>query len=293
MDYWDKLLDDFCVPTAVIRLCLINQETKQWQKFDLERSLIKHFLYGLYVHNLRIMRGLFTEMQEFSCDPMRPPPPPVWSYLPHIPEPLLLGLTTHIVESEQMMNLIAYENGWQCQMKGKLRALLTPYTTLEHVPDPANPHGPKIPQYTTSLRLQYLSFFILAHELYMPFEELNQRLSSSVIPSSLVEQIIEYGLKREKERELEQNREQEREKDSQGSETPRASSEHVRPKNTSTSSRSRTMSPTTSSSDANSDQHMPKFKLPRPRISTLRFIDEYGVPNASIPVLNVCVPYSP
>ncbi|WFD20104.1 RNA polymerase II subunit 3 [Malassezia caprae] len=29
--------------------------------------------------------------------------------------PLLLGLTTHIVESEQMMNLIAYENGWQSE----------------------------------------------------------------------------------------------------------------------------------------------------------------------------------
>lgn len=290
IDYWDKFMDEYCVPTAVLRLCLINQETKQWQKFDLERSLIKHFFYGLYLHNMRIMRGHFREIHEYGCDPMRPPPPPVGTYLSRIPEPLLLGLTTHIVESEQMMNLIAYENGWQCQMMGKLRALLTPYTTLEHVTDPTNPNGPKILRYVTSLRLQYVSFLILAHELYMPFEELTQRLQTSVVPNALVEQIIEYGLKREKERERGQHRDHQHGHESNATSENLMAREHSQDEGT--PSGSRTMSPATSQSDMNADHQVPKFKLPRPRISTLRFIDEYGVPNASIPVLNVCMSYS-
>jgi len=295
-------MDEYCVPTAVLRLCLINQETKQWQKFDLERSLIKHFFYGLYLHHIRIMRGHFREIHEYTCDPMRPPPPPVGTFLARIPEPLLLGLTTHIVESEQMMNLIAYENGWQCQMVGKLRVLLTPYTTLEHVPNPSNPNGPKIPRYVTSLRLQYLSFLILAHELYMPFEELTQRLNAIVVPNALVEQIIEYGLKREKEREREEQRDPKEEPSHEMvsdafsyASSERHGARDTHPDEASTmSSTSRTMSPTTSHAESNSnaEHQVPKFKLPHPRISTHRFIDEYGLPNASIPVLNVCIPYS-
>lgn len=300
IEYWDKFMDEYCVPTAVLRLCLINQETKQWQKFDLERSLIKHFLYGLYLQHMRIMRGHFREIHEYTCDPLRPPPPPTRSFLARLPEPLFLGLTTHIVESEQVMNLIGYENGWQCQMMGKMRALLTPYTTLEHVTDPSKPDGPRIPRYVTSLRLQYLSFLILAHELYMPFEELTQRLNSSVVPNALVEQIIEYGLQREKEREREREQKQEPNHEIK-SNTPLSAPErhgvrdHPQEDSSSQSSASRILSPATSFADSisNGGHQIPIFKLPRPKISTLRYIDEYGVPNASIPVLNVSASYLP
>lgn len=134
--YWNNFVDEFYMPTGTMRMLMLNEDTRERNRFDVANEFLPHFFALCFSHNMRVMRMQFIEMHEFTCDPSRPPAPPTGSYESSYPSPLVSGGTTHIVESRHMLYLIVYENGWQCQMIGMFRALLVPYTKVRYEPAP-------------------------------------------------------------------------------------------------------------------------------------------------------------
>lgn len=274
--YWSSLFDDFYVPTGTMRMLLLNEETKQRQRFDIAKEFLPHFFTLCFAHNMRVMRMQFTDINEYLCDPSRPPAPPTGSYEPGYPTPLVLGGTTHIVEAKNVLLCIVYENGWQCQAIGSCRALFAPYTKVRYDPAPPGVKGNaegKVPRLHTQLRVQYMCFNSLSKRIYVPYDEMVSHLESRVIPRHVVENIISYGNKREKEP-LE-GRDEDRAAKRQQLDRSEPNVSHP------TAKVSFDQKPPLLRADSDSihkGPQLPTFTLNQPRLNALRFLDGYGIP---------------
>ncbi|KOS16582.1 hypothetical protein Malapachy_3125 [Malassezia pachydermatis] len=167
-------------------------------------------------------------------------------------------------------------------MIGIVHVLLSPYTTVEYMPAPPGVKGNaegKTPQLVTTLRLQYLCLSTLGQRLLVPYDVMLSHLEIREIPHSLVEEIIAYGVKRERERvsDTSEHGQQEPEvKRRKMEEPPVSNPTFTEPEKASLSARSpRSITSHESSHDSNA----PRFMLPRPRMTAFRFIDEYGFPS--------------
>lgn len=198
-----RLVRKYFVPDATLRIQLLSSVTHLTKTFDFPFAGVPYFIDGCGRHKFRSMRAHFGETEEHRIDPTMPPPPPPASYSTRVPEPLVMGNTTHIVESQQMVQISTMANGWQGQRTGMFRALLSPYTTVERVPAPPGTTSSAdgtILQLETRLRVQYLCFAVLAQTQYIPLTALRYGINTITIPEDLMEEIIQYGLAREKRR---------------------------------------------------------------------------------------------
>ena len=198
-----RLVRNFFVPDATLRIQLFNSVTQLEKTFDFPYSGVPYFVDMCGRNQFQSMRAHFGETDEHRCDPTMPPPPTPPSFKTRVPEPVVANNTTHVVESQQMMQLSSMVNGWQVQRIGMLRALLSPYTTVETVAAPpgvpCNPDG-TIYQLETRLRLQFLCFSTLAQVMYIPSNNMRWGINTITIPKEVIEDIIQYGCRREKRR---------------------------------------------------------------------------------------------
>ena len=287
--YWSSLFDDFYVPTGTMRMLLMNEETKQRQRFDTAKEFLPHFFTLCFAHNMRVMRMQFTDINEYLCDPSRPPAPPTGSYEPGYPTPLVLGGTTHIVEAKNVLLSIVYENGWQCQAIGSCRALFAPYSKVRFDPAPPGVKGNaegKAPRLHTQLRFQYLCFNSLSKRIYVPFDEMVTHLESRVIPRQVVENIISYGNKRKKEP-LE-----DRPEDCSTKRQHLDTSDHDVSPSSEEPIDQKPPSPQADRDFVHDDAQLPTFTLNQPRLNALRFLDGYGIPQQMNQTVTVRTTYS-
>ncbi|WFD06782.1 hypothetical protein MVES1_002136 [Malassezia vespertilionis] len=203
---------DFYVPDATLRLNLWSDVTKRSQKIgasggmlilDIVSPLTIYFSDGMYGKMERSIRAHLGDMKEYMVDPHQMPPSPSVSFQSKMPDPVTPRYTTHVVESQRMLQITAFENGWQCQRVGMFRCLLTPYTRVEYAPAPPGMEGNEdgnIPQLVTQLRLQYMCFTTLAQSLFVPMPWRRFNLGAVDIPKDVIEEIIAYGFKREAKR---------------------------------------------------------------------------------------------
>ena len=287
--YWSSLFDDFYVPTGTMRMLLLNDETKQRQRFDIAKEFLPHFFTLCFAHNMRVMRMQFTDINEYLCDPSRPPAPPTGSYEPGYPTPLVLGGTTHIVEAKNVLLCIVYANGWQCQAIGSCRALFAPYSKVRFDSAPPGVKGNaegKVPRLHTQLRVQYLCFNSLSKRIYVPFDEMLSHLESRVIPRQVVENIISYGNKRKKEPyedRPEDYSSKRQHQDKSDLDVSRSSEESVDQK---------PPSPQADRDSIHEDAQLPTFTLNQPRLNALRFLDGFGIPQHMNQTVTVRTTYS-
>ncbi|WFD43913.1 hypothetical protein MPSI1_002578 [Malassezia psittaci] len=205
-----RLVRKFFVPDATLRIQLLNSVTHLAKTFDFPYSGVPYFIDMCARNNHLSMRALFGETDEYRCDPNLPPPPPPPNYKTKIHEPIITGNVTHVVESQQMMQLSTMDNGWQIQRIGMFRALLTPYTTVEEAPAPsaiASNANAKILQLETRLRLRFFCFSTLAQVMYIPTNLLRYGVDPVTIPAQTVKEIMEYGVEQHKKRAYDQSAE--------------------------------------------------------------------------------------
>ncbi|WFC99703.1 hypothetical protein MYAM1_002448 [Malassezia yamatoensis] len=198
-----RLVRKFFVPDVTVRIQLLNSVTHLAKTFDFPYSGVPYFIDMCARNNHLSMRALFGETDEYRCDPNLPPPPPPPSYKTRIHEPIITGNVTHVVESQQMMQLSTMDNGWQIQRIGMFRALLTPYTTVEEAPVRsaiASNANAKILQLETRLRLRFFCFSTLAQVVYIPTNSLRYGIDSVIIPAQIVKEIMNYGVEQHKKR---------------------------------------------------------------------------------------------
>ncbi|WFC96098.1 hypothetical protein MBRA1_002754 [Malassezia brasiliensis] len=197
------LVRKFFVPEATLRIQLLSSVTHLAKTYDFPYTAVPYFIDMCGRNQFLSMRALFGETDEQRWDPNVPPPSAPPSYATRIPEPVVMGNTTHIVESQHMMQLSTMDNGWQVQRIGMFRALLTPFTTVEETPAPpgasTGAHGMQY-HLETRLRVQFLSFSTLAQVMYVPTNTLRYGLGSITVPKDVVERIMQYGVEREKRR---------------------------------------------------------------------------------------------
>lgn len=284
LSYWKQMFDEYYVPTGTMRMLMMNEDTKQRQKFDIACEFLPYFFSSCATHSMRVMRMQFTEMREYACDPSHPPPPPQGSYESSFPEPCVDKHTTHIVESNHMLLMIVYENGWQCHMVGMFRALLTPYTKVHYVPAPPGIRGNAdglVARLHTNLRIQYLCFSTLAKRMYVPFDEMMGYLETREIPPKVVEQILEYGKTMKRDKDSSESSSDERPSKKIHMDSPQLSNGQEQCMDLS-------LPLMYSYSDRESCcEPLPQFFLPRPRLSSLRVLDGHGFPPEMVPFVNV------
>ena len=198
-----NIVRKFFAPDATLRIQLLSSVMHLAKTYDFPYEAVPYFIDVCGRNQFLSMRALFGETDEQRWNPSVPPPSAPPSYATRIPEPVVMGNTTHIVESQQMMQLSTMDNGWQVQRIGMFRALLAPYTTVEEVPvPPGAPSTVKGTQYQleTRLRVQFLSFSTLAQVIYIPTNTLRYGLGNITVPKDVVEKIMQYGAEREKRR---------------------------------------------------------------------------------------------
>lgn len=286
LNYWNSFVEEFYVPNGTMRMLMMNEDTRDRNRFDIASEFLPQFFALCFSHNMRVMRMQFTEMREYTCDPTHLPASSNGSYESSYPLPLVPGGTTHIVESSHMLFLIVYKNGWQGQMIGMFRALLVPYTKVRLEPAPPGVKGDangKVPRLHTTLRVQYLCFSTLARRLYVPFEDMMKRYELRVVPQSIVEEIMSYAVKRERDT---------IENGSEGRASKRLHVDDAACKTHAGGKHDQSCEGKTPTSQPDSDQppnetHIPRFALPPPRLSLLQYFDGHGFPAEMGPIVAV------
>lgn len=274
--YWEGLTEDHFVPDGIFRFQVIDGDTHQRRNIDLSLLGLTQFMIELKKQKLRSMRSSFGFISEYRCDPTKPPPVNEGSYDSLPPQLLIMGNTTHIVESEHMLQILTYESGWQTQRVGMLRVLYAPYTLVCHVPAPPGVQGNAngmIPRLETKLRIQYICFLTLSQKSYASIELLDHHMGERDIPKAVVEQIIEYGLKRKQEEDENQQDPSKRKKPDD--QTGHESDYHMD-------------SPASHTQSTNSAKPMPHFTVPRVlSFQYNRILSEFGFPRDTMSFFNV------
>ena len=276
-----RFVREYFVPQSTLRIQLLNEVTHLTKTIDIPFAGIPHFLDICERNKIVSMRAHFGDTFEHRCDPSAPPPPAPVSYSTRIPEPVVMGNTSHIVESQQMLQIATFVNSWQGQRVGMFRALLAPYTTVERVTAPAgavsNADG-TILQLETRLHIQFLCFTTLAQSLLVPTSSLYYGLGPLQVPASMVEEIISYGQRREKRRHaIEEGRTAKRQRVATSSEKDESDAD------------------TDPVLDSPAPTETPPKESPPPRFTVPLqngppfHLNEWGVPDGLIYAVDVCV----
>ena len=221
--YWRDFVSNFWAPEGTLHFRLWNSTTQESSGFgtsgsappyrsltpaDIPAPVLDEFYRIRYVHSLASLRIYGGRISEKVCDSRRAPPPSSTLMGPvrDLEQEHLPG-TTHVIESENAMQLSTYRNGWQDQKLVTMRGLMVPYTCAIHVPVPGKPGETEL-RLETRLRFMQLSYNTLLLTEYVSRHTIKPRLVEHEIPPEVVERIIEYGLQREKHRQSKKENEE-------------------------------------------------------------------------------------
>lgn len=184
IDYWRTFVDEFFVPIGVFRLILWNVTSREQKGFEVPTCVLPRYLLTNYVSGLRSSQLQLENPREFQTGwpPVNPlPPPPASSkFLNSFPS----SNVTHQVDVSKATFVSSFDNGWQVQMSGLLRASFVPWA----VPQPGEPGKMDV-----QLRLESLDFTVHSHTGYIPRVAIQKSKVDHPIPSSLVANILNTG----------------------------------------------------------------------------------------------------
>lgn len=184
IDYWRSFVNEFFIPTGVFRLILWNATSREQKGFEVPTCVLPRFLLTNYVSGLRSSQLQLESPREYHTgwppvNPL-PPPPPSHKYLNSFPS----SNVTHQVDVSKATFLSSFENGWQVQMNGLLRACFVPW---------ALPNPRERTKLDVQLRLESLDFTVHAHTGYIPRVAIQKSIVDHPLPNSLVANILSTG----------------------------------------------------------------------------------------------------
>lgn len=186
--YWRSFVDEFFVPTGVFRLVLWNPSSREQKAFEVPTCVLPRYLHTSYVSGLRSSQLTLDNPREYNTGwpPVNPLPPPPTShkFLNSFPTPNV----THQIDASKAMFVSSFDNGWQVQMVGLMRAAFVPYARPITTPAPDGSSSPTT-RLDLQLRLESLDFTVHAHTGYIPRVAIQKTKVEHPIPSSLVSSI--------------------------------------------------------------------------------------------------------
>lgn len=185
-DYWREYVENYFVPDCILRYQVWSPETHENRVFDLPAQSMAIMLHLRYMTTMRSMRMHLGRTNEFRCNHTEYPPDTPAHYGGNDYRHETLG-TTHVVESDQVQQLVLYKNGWLIQRICTLRAYMVPYTRAILHPDPVT--GEMIPRLQTQLRIKHLFFGCLNQLYYIHDSALNIMHMDCKIPPEIVAKI--------------------------------------------------------------------------------------------------------
>lgn len=124
----------------------------------------------------------FENPREYLSGQPFPPPPRTIRADYHLPS----GNVTHFVESKKCLLINNFDNGWQVQMSGLIRAAFVPHTRLR----PSITGLNDTPTLQTHLRLECLEILIQSHRSYIPSTINYLQIKEEAIPQRVVKNIL-------------------------------------------------------------------------------------------------------
>lgn len=124
----------------------------------------------------------FENPREYLSGQPFPPPPRMIRADYHLPS----GNVTHFIESKRSILTNNFDNGWQVQMSGLVRAAFAPHTRLR--PSILGANDP--PTLQTHLRLECLEILIISHRSYIPSTITYMQVREEQIPQRIVKNIL-------------------------------------------------------------------------------------------------------
>lgn len=185
-DYWREYVDNYFVPDSILRYQVWTPEEHGNRVFDLPAQSMAIMIHKRYMTSLRSLRTHLGRTNEFRCKHTEYPPDAPAHYGGNKYRHETLG-TTHVVESDQVQQLLLYKNGWLVQRICTLRAYFVPYTRAILHPDPVT--GEMIPRMQTQLRIKHLFFGCLNQLYYIHTPALNALHVDYKIPPEIVAKI--------------------------------------------------------------------------------------------------------
>lgn len=181
IDYWRTFVDEFFIPTGVLRLILWNASSREQKGFEVPTSVLPRYLLTNYVSGLCSSQLQLENPREYHTGwpPVNPLPPPPAShkFLNSFPS----ANVTHQVDATKANFVSSFDNGWQVHMTGRLRANFVPWV----VSQPGEPG-----KIDVQLRLESLDFTVNAHTGFIPRVAIQKSRVDHPLPSSLVSSIL-------------------------------------------------------------------------------------------------------
>jgi hypothetical protein len=118
-----------------------------------------------------------------SGQPFPPPPRSIRADF-HLPS----GNVTHFVECKKSLLINSFENGWQVQMTGLVRAAFVPHTRV--LPPSQSASKEDLPMLQTHLRFECLEILITNHRSFVASTSNFVKSSEERIPTSIVRDIL-------------------------------------------------------------------------------------------------------
>lgn len=185
IEYWRAFVDEFFVPTGVFRLALWNPSSREQKAFEVPTSVLPRYMHTTYVSGLRSSQLTLDNPREYNTGwpPSQhnlPPPPTSHKFLNSFPSPNV----THQIDASKAMFVSSFDNGWQVQMVGLMRAAFVPYA--RPVADAGSSSSVRL---DLQLRLESLDFTVHAHTGYIPRVAIQKTKVEHPIPTGLVSTI--------------------------------------------------------------------------------------------------------
>ncbi|EPQ25781.1 uncharacterized protein PFL1_06648 [Pseudozyma flocculosa PF-1] len=190
VEYWRSFVDEFFVPSGIFRLLLWNPASREQKGFEVPTSVLPRYFYTSSVSGVRSSQLSLDNPREYTtgypATSLLPPPPASTKFLSSFPSPLV----THLVEASRATMYTSFENGWQVQMVGLLRAHFVPYAKpVGPLPGHENGAMPAA-RYDVQLRLESLDFTVHAHTGYITRAAIQKTKIETAIPSDVVQHIV-------------------------------------------------------------------------------------------------------
>ncbi|KAN0062431.1 hypothetical protein ACQY0O_005318 [Thecaphora frezii] len=193
VDYWRAFVDEFFVPSGVFRLLLWNPASREQKGFEVPTSVLPRYFYTSFVSGVRSSQLNLENPREYTtgypATTLLPPPPASTKFLNSFPSPQ----ATHLVEASRATFYTSFDNGWQVQMVGLLRAHFVPYAkpVASASPGQANGAAAAVSKLDVQLRLESLDFTVHAHTGYIARAAIQKTKLDAAVPNHLVQHILD------------------------------------------------------------------------------------------------------
>lgn len=151
---------------------------------EVPASVVARWMQTNYISGV-VSSGLSLESpREYMSGQAFPPPPRSIRADFHLPS----GNVTHFVECKRSLFINNFENGWQVQMNGLVRAAFVPHTRV--LPPASDASKDDLPVLQTHLRFECLEILITNHQSFVPSTPNLVKSQEEQIPWSVVRDIL-------------------------------------------------------------------------------------------------------